>query len=55
MVLLFPEGQDRSAQPFIDSLNQNLVMQRKTIYATQCASCHGTRLEGHLREPGRCP
>lgn len=35
-----------STPTFIDPADQTLVMQGKKIYANNCASCHGTNLEG---------
>lgn len=35
-----------AASGFIDPSDQRLVMQGKTIYANNCASCHGADLQG---------
>lgn len=39
-------GTGKSAAAYIDPSDQALVVRGKEIYAAQCASCHGARLEG---------
>jgi mono/diheme cytochrome c family protein len=53
-------GGDSQERTFIDPANQVLVAHGKTIYANQCAACHGAKLEGQpewrMRRPdGRLP
>lgn len=45
VALLYDAGRDSSAA-FIDSADQQLVVQGKAIYANFCASCHGESLQG---------
>lgn len=45
VALLYDAGRDSSAA-FIDSADQQLVVQGKAIYANSCASCHGESLQG---------
>ncbi|HYD58726.1 MAG TPA: cytochrome c [Noviherbaspirillum sp.] len=51
---------DNQARAFIDPADQALVTRGKTIYANQCAVCHGAKLEGQpewrtRRPDGRLP
>ncbi len=53
-------GGDKQARAFIDPADQTLVARGKTVYASQCAACHGAKLEGQpewrtRRPDGRLP
>jgi mono/diheme cytochrome c family protein len=39
-------GRDGAAQAYIDPSDQALVARGNTVYAGQCAACHGANLEG---------
>ncbi len=42
-------------QPLADADDPRLVAEGRMIYATQCASCHGTKLEGQRNWRERLP
>lgn len=52
--LLYYSGRN-SGPEFIDPADQTLVMQGKTIYANNCAACHGAALQGQPNWRERLP
>lgn len=48
-------GQAKAGRAFISPADAALVARGKDIYATQCASCHGTNLEGQPEWRKRLP
>lgn len=46
---------DSGPAPVIDSTDQALVAQGKTVYDNNCATCHGSKLEGQANWRSRLP
>lgn len=52
---LFFASREKSTPAFIDPSDQHLVSRGKDVYATHCASCHGTDLQGQAEWRTRLP